>query len=178
MSKTASLLVFLLCGIVTTSALTGCSTGPLPGGPVSAATAGSSESSNRLVSVPKDCPTGSTVSTLAGFSVPDPKVTRQPGVLDCNYQGGSAAHAIEITFHASNSQTNAALLHKKIESVAASISGKSTVAELPGYGQSAFTISGKADAGILVLNRGVYFDVIDNLELDGVERVAKGLLDG
>jgi hypothetical protein len=158
------------------SALTGCSAGPLPGGSVSAAAGGSSESANQLVSVPKDCPTGSTVSALAGFSVPDAKVTRQTGVLDCNYQGGSAAHAIEITFHASDSQTNAAALDKKIESVAASISGKTTVAELPGYGQSAFTMAGKADAGILVWNGGVYFDVIDNLELDGVERVARGVL--
>jgi hypothetical protein len=175
MSKPAAVPALVFCAVVLAGALTGCSTGALPGGPIGAAGT-SAQSSDQLISLPKACLTAPAVSALVGFTVPAPVVSSKTSSLRCNYKGDTANDSVEITFTTSDRSTDAASIQDEMEAVAASLNEKSTIAALRGYGQAAYTISAKHGAGIEIWNKGVIFSVIDNRDLDGIERVARAVL--
>jgi hypothetical protein len=185
MSKTATLLVCASFAIVVAGALTGCSAGTLPGGspavpggtvaPTQPAAKGAPPADD-LTAVPKDCPKASEVSALIGFTVPDPIDNRDAQGLACTYAGSSATNDVEINFESAPSGTTAASVKAELESGS---DGNDSIAPLSGFGQAAFTtMPSGGGAGVLVWNKGVKFSVVDGRDLEGVERVALGVLAG
>jgi hypothetical protein len=178
MSKTTSLMVLVSLSIVATGALTGCAAAALPGSSPAASqpAAKAGQSSDDLVAVPKNCPKASEVSALLGFTVPDPSATRATGGLACTYAGTTVTNAAEINFHSAPSGTTAASVKAELESGA---SAGDVVTPISGFGEAAFVAQpAGGGAAILVWNKGVEFSVVDGQDLDGVERVALGLLAG
>ncbi|HEY5230671.1 MAG TPA: hypothetical protein VIJ11_07255 [Galbitalea sp.] len=178
MSKVAGLLVLTSCAVVAAGLLSGCSAGALPGAPGASSkpAAQSPQPSDDLVAVPTDCPKASEVSALIGFAVPDPSATHGSQSLECTYAGASATNAAQINFHSAPGGTTAASVKAELESGA---SAGDIVTPISGFGEAAFTAQpAGGGAVILVWNKGVEFSVVDGHDLDGVERVALGILAG
>jgi hypothetical protein len=185
MIKRASLVLLLSCVLVGAGTLTGCSAAALPAG--STAAPGSSSAPTNpagnaapagddLVAVPKDCPKASEVSALLGFTVPDPIVNSDSTGLACSYAGTSATNVVEINFKPAPAGTTAASV--KAEFVAQNSEG-AVIAPVSGLGEAAY--SGTIPTGgaaLLVWNKGVEFSVVDAHDLDGLRRVALGILAG
>jgi hypothetical protein len=185
MSKRTSIVLLLSCVIVGTGALTGCSAVAIPGG--SAAVPGSTASPTKpagsaapagddLIAVPQDCPKASEVSALLGFTVPDPSAQRSSQGLACTYAGTSATNVIQINFHSAPSGTTAAGVKAELES---GNSQGAVIAPIPGLGDAAFSgVLPNGGVALLVWNKGVEFSLADAHDVDGLRRVALGILAG
>jgi hypothetical protein len=185
MSKRVSLVLLFSCALVGAGALTACSTGALPGG--SAAAPGSASAPTKpaqnaaavgddLIAVPKDCPKGSEVSALVGFTVPDASEGRSSQGLACSYVGTSTANIVEINFYSTRPGTTAASVKAELD---AQNSEGAIIAPVPGLGDAAY--SGTIPTGgvaLLVWNKGVEFSVVDAHDVDGLRRLALGILAG
>ena len=184
MSKRVSLALLFCCALVGAGALTGCSAGALPGG--STAAPGSTSAPTRpaqkaapvgddLIAVPKDCPRASDISALLGFTVPDPIQNSDSTGLACTYAGTSATDVVEINFEPAPTGTTAASVKAELES--GSTGGDDNIAPVSGLGDAAFSTAPAAGGvGLLVWNKGVEFSVVDAHDLDGLRRVALGVL--
>jgi hypothetical protein len=180
MSKPASLILLAACATVAGAMLTGCSAGALPGGSTAAPgttvaptrpAASSVPPEDDLTAVPAHCPKASEVSPLAGFTVPDPSEHRSAAGLACTYASSNVANDMQINFHAAASGTTAATVKAEIES------GGGPATAVSGLGDAAFSVSPSAGgAGLLVWNKGVEFSIVDAKDVDGLRRVALGIL--
>jgi hypothetical protein len=185
MSKPVSLVLLLACVIISAGALTGCSAGGLPGGstaaPATAAaptkpTGNVAPAGDDLIAVPKDCPKASDVSALLGFTVPDPSAQRSSQGLACTYAGTSATNVIQINFHNAPSGTTAASVKAELES---GNSQGAVIAPVSGLGDAAFSgVIPTGGVALLVWNKGVEFSLADAHDVDGLRRVALGILAG
>jgi hypothetical protein len=190
MSKLAALFGLALCTVIATGALTGCSVGPLPGGSPtltanaatpSPADAKTAPSTTGLDTVPNDCPQPSDLTPILKFTVLNPTIKREPGVLDCTYsatyKGTTTRNVLEITFRAEPASTPASTLKAIMEKSATDGNqqgGKATVAALPGLGRIAYTFADhEGNAGVLVLNGNLEFGVAGGNGLESVESVAR-----
>jgi hypothetical protein len=183
MSKPLLPVVFGSVAIVAVAALTGCSATSLPGGSAQAASQpGASASPTKaavppeddLTAVPKDCPKASEVSALVGFTVPDPDRVRSSAGLACTYAGADPTHDMEINFHSAPSGTTAATVRAEL---ASGNSEGAVISPVSGLGDAAFSgVLPQGGAALLVWNKGVEFSVVDVVDLDGLRRVALGIL--
>jgi hypothetical protein len=184
LTNRVSLLVIISSLAIAAVSLTGCTAGALPGG-VAAAPGNTTAptqpadkvpAADDLTAVPAECPKASEVSALVGFTLPDPIDNRDAKGLACTYGGVSASNAMEINFEKAPAGTTAASVKAEL---ASGSSGNDHILPLSGFGQAAFTtMPAGGGAGVLVWNKGVEFSVVDGHDLDGVERVALGILAG
>ena len=185
MSKRVSVALLFCCALVGAGALTGCSAGALPGGSTAApgGTTAPTRSAQKaapvgddLIAVPKDCPKGAEVSSLIGFTVPDASEGRSSQGLACSYVGTSTANIVEINFYSTRPATTAASVKAELD---AQNSKGAIIAPVAGLGDAAY--SGTIPTGgvaLLVWNKGVEFSVVDAHDVDGLRRVALGILAG
>ncbi|HEY1530614.1 MAG TPA: hypothetical protein VGF80_07350 [Galbitalea sp.] len=182
MSKVATALVLVSCIAVLSGLLTGCSAGALPvgsargPGATSAPTkppASAPPDSDDLTAVPQKCPSAAEVAALVGFAVPDPQATSSGAGLACTYASSDVAHDMQINFHPTPSGTTA----ETVKAELAGSGGAAPVSPVAGLGDAAFSASPpEGGAALLVWNKGVEFSIVDAQDVDGLRRVALGIL--
>lgn len=178
MSQPLAIPLALVGSIVVAAALTGCSSGGLPGTPASAGSANNSSTaptaqpspSTAAGVLPTECPTASDIQAALGASVPDPQQESTSTLLSCIYTASSDLSLVVLYEPVPAGAT--------IDQMKAEVKKKTggTLGPLSGIGDGGFTTTDGSNNYVYVLSHGIQLAIGGPHSLESLEGAASKLL--